>query len=116
MGKRLPFRRAESMDILRVECTRHRVPLRRSRKSTLQHNFLRFSKKKLPSNRIRTSDLEITANPLQSPALPTELSTAVGFPHNIIYIGLAKELSNFVDFNENYIIYEVLYQLICLIE
>ena len=31
--------------------------------------------KKLPSNRIRTSDLEITANPLQSPALPTELST-----------------------------------------
>ena len=31
------------------------------------------SPKKLPTNRIRTSDLEITAKPLQSPALPTEL-------------------------------------------
>ena len=35
-----------------------------------------YCKKEFPSNRIRTSDLEITAEPLQSPALPTELSTA----------------------------------------
>ena len=36
---------------------------------------LKIDEKKFPSNRIRTSDLEITANPLQSHALPTELST-----------------------------------------
>ena len=33
--------------------------------------------KKTPANRIRTSDLRITVDPLQSSALPTELSRVV---------------------------------------
>ena len=40
------------------------------------HQSINDQRKKFPSNRIRTSDLEIAAEPLQSPALPTELSTA----------------------------------------
>ena len=35
---------------------------------------IKYRKKKTPSSRIRTSDLRITVLPLQSSALPTELS------------------------------------------
>ena len=41
---------------------------------------MRKQSQKFPANRSRTSDLEIATFPLQSPALPTELSR--GYPTN----------------------------------
>ena len=45
---------------------------RKMRKTT--RNKKKKKEKKIPSSRIRTSDLWITISPLQSTALPTELS------------------------------------------